>query len=185
MLDDTEPQGLADTARSRARLVRGSVWFLEHAQDLVSILVGTVLIVLAAAELISGIVTFATDVHKTGFDAAGINLLDRVLLVLILIEIVHTVVLSLREHHLVAQPFIIVGLVAVIRKVLVVLSGTGTVPTAQLALLIAMIGVFVAALLAVHRFGTDRETIETAETLKNRSPRNQSAPHAVLIGKST
>ena len=74
------------------------------------------------------------------------------LLVLILVEIVHTVVLSLRAHHLVAQPFIIVGLVAVIRRVLVVLSGTGTVPSPQLALLIAMIFVFVAALLAVTWF---------------------------------
>ena len=53
---------------------------------------------------------------------------------------------------LVAQPFIIVGLVAVIRRILVVLSGTGAVPTPQLALLIAMIVVFVTALLAVTWF---------------------------------
>jgi uncharacterized membrane protein (DUF373 family) len=139
--------------RSRARIVSGSVWVLEHAQDLVSSVVGGVLIILAAAELVSGIIDFAMDVRKTSFDTAGINLLYRVLLVLILVEIVHTVVLSLRAHHLVARPFIIVGLVAVIRKVLVVLSGTGTVPDTQLALLIAMIAVFVTALLAVSRFG--------------------------------
>jgi hypothetical protein len=41
---------------------------------------------------------------------------DRVLLVLILAEIVYTVVLSLRAHQLVAQPFFVVGLIAVIRK---------------------------------------------------------------------
>jgi uncharacterized membrane protein (DUF373 family) len=58
----------------------------------------------------------------------------------------------LRAHHLVAQPFIIVGLVAVIRRILVVLSGTGTVPTPQLALLVAMIFVFVTSLLAVTWF---------------------------------
>jgi uncharacterized membrane protein (DUF373 family) len=133
----------------RARGVARSVSLLEHAQDLVSVVVGVVLIVLAAAELVSGIVDFFTDVRKAGIDTAGINLLYRVLLVLILVEIVHTVVLSLRAHHLVAQPFIIVGLVAVVRKVLVVLSGEGTIPTAQLALLIAMIFVFVAALIAV------------------------------------
>src|ERR1035438_3724249 len=104
-----------------------------RAQDFVSVIVGMVLIVLAGAELISGIIDFFADVKKTSLEPAGINLLDRVLLVLILVEIVHTVVLSLRAHHLVAQPFIIVGLVAVIRKVLVVLSGTGTVPTPQLA----------------------------------------------------
>jgi len=145
------PEGNED---GRARAVAASVWLLEHAQDLVSVVVGIVLIVLAGAELVSGVIDFFTDVNvkKTSIDTAGINLLDRVLLVLILVEIVHTVVLSLRAHHLVAQPFIIVGLVAVIRRILVVLSGTGTVPTPQLALLIAMIFVFVAALLAVTWF---------------------------------
>jgi len=142
------PEGNED---GRARAVDASAWLLEHAQDLVSVVVGMVLIVLAGAELVSGIIDFFSEVKKTSFDLAGINLLDRVLLVLILVEIVHTVVLSLRAHHLVAQPFIIVGLVAVIRRVLVVLS-TGTVPTTQLALLIAMIFVFVAALLAVTWF---------------------------------
>ena len=136
----------------RPRGVAASVWLLEHAQDLVSLVVGGVLIVLAGTELVSGIADFISGVRKLGFDQAGINLLDRVLLVLILVEIVHTVVLSLRAHHLVAQPFIVVGLVAVIRRILVVLSGTGTVPTAQLALLIAMIFVFVAALIAVTWF---------------------------------
>jgi uncharacterized membrane protein (DUF373 family) len=137
---------------SRPRGVASSVWLLEHAQDLVSVLVGGVLIVLGGAELVSGIVGFVASVQKLGFDQAGINLLDRVLLVLILVEIVHTVVLSLRAHHLVAQPFIVVGLVAVIRRILVVLSGTGTIATAELALLIAMIFVFVAALIAVTWF---------------------------------
>jgi uncharacterized membrane protein (DUF373 family) len=137
---------------SRPHGMAASVWLLEHAQDLVSVIVGGVLIILAGAELVSGIVNFVTSVRKLGFEPAGINLLDRVLLVLILVEIVHTVVLSLRAHHLVARPFIVVGLVAVIRRVLVVLSGTGTVPTAELALLIAMIFVFVAALIAVTWF---------------------------------
>lgn len=123
-----------------------------------SIVVGVVLIVLAGAELISGIVTFCDDVGKKSFDLAGLNLLDQVLLVFILIEIVHTVVLSLRAHHLVPQPFIVVGLVAVIRKVLVVLSGTQAEPASELALLIAMIGVFVAALIVVDRFGGDQDS---------------------------
>ena len=143
------PEGNED---GRARAVDASAWLLEHAQDLVSVVVGMVLIVLACAEPASGIIDFFSDVKKTSFDTAGINLLDRILLVLILVEIVHTVVLSLQAHHLVAQPFIIVGLVAVIRRILVVLSGTGTVPTPELALLIAMIFVFVAALLAVNWF---------------------------------
>lgn len=76
------------------------------------------------------------------------------LLVLILVEIVHTVVLSLRAHRLVAQPFIVVGLIAVIRRILLVLTpGSGpSLSTSELALLIAMVAVFVAGLIVVSRF---------------------------------
>src|SRR6202049_1199964 len=138
--------------RVRRRGVTGSIWALEHAQDFLTIAVGVVLIVLAATLIIAGVISFTGDAVHQSVSFAAINLLDRVLLVLILVEIVHTVVLSLQAHRLVAQPFIIVGLVAVIRRILVVLSGTGTVPTPQLALLIAMIVVFVPALLAVTWF---------------------------------
>ena len=71
---------------------------------------------------------------------------------LILVEIVHTVVLSLRAHRLAAQPFIIVGLVAVIRRILFVLSSQVRVNTTELALLIAMLVAFVASFIAVSWF---------------------------------
>jgi uncharacterized membrane protein (DUF373 family) len=132
--------------------------WLEHAQDVITVVVGIVLIVLAAILLVSGIADFVHSLSETGVLSVGsvinaaTNLLDEVLLVLILIEIVHTVVLSLRSHRLVAQPFIIVGLVAVIRKILFVLSGQKLVSTSVLALLIAMVAVFVLSLVLVNRF---------------------------------
>jgi uncharacterized membrane protein (DUF373 family) len=57
----------------------------------------------------------------------------------------------LRAHRLVAQPFIVVGLIAVIRRILVVLTPGShtTIGTSELALLIAMVAVFVAGLIAV------------------------------------
>ena len=74
------------------------------------------------------------------------------LLGLILVEIMHTVVLSLRAHHLVTQPLLAVGLVAVIRKILCILSSEQAASTAEFALLIATIAVFVAALILVSRY---------------------------------
>ena len=114
--------------------------------------VGVVLIVLAATLAVSGVAGFVEDVQKHTMTTAAINLLDRVLLVLILVEIVHTVVLSLRAHRLAAQPFIVVGLVAVIRRILFLLSNENSIPTAELALLIGMVVAFVAAYLAVGYF---------------------------------
>ncbi|MGP8001512.1 MAG: phosphate-starvation-inducible PsiE family protein [Streptosporangiaceae bacterium] len=133
-------------------VVAGSIWVLEHAQDIVTVTIGVVLIVLAATLAVSGVVDFINQVRTQPIAAPAINLLDRVLLVLILVEIVHTVVLSLRAHRLAAQPFIVVGLVAVIRRILFLLSNEHTIPTTELALLLAMVVAFVAAYLAVSYF---------------------------------
>lgn len=129
------------------------IWVLEHAQDVVTVTVGIVLIVLAAVLLVSGIVDFV-DGSSGPISSAAPILLDRVLLVLILVEIVYTVVLSLQAHRLVAQPFIVVGLVAVIRRILFVLTPGNEVKvtTSELALLIAMVAVFIAGLIAVSHF---------------------------------
>lgn len=145
----------AGPARGPARWhgVSGYIWVLEHVQDVVSAAVGIVLIVLAGVLLIAGIVDFLDGSWGT-ISAAAPNLLDHLLLVLILVEIVYTVVLSLRQHRLVAQPFIVVGLIAVIRRILFVLTPGSRIPsTSELALLIAMVAVFVAGLIAVSRFG--------------------------------
>jgi hypothetical protein len=53
--------------------VAASVWLLEHAQDLVSVVVGMVLIVLAGAELVSGVVSFFADMKKISIEPAGIG----------------------------------------------------------------------------------------------------------------
>lgn len=152
MSESSEPE--AEPARPAPRpAVAASIWALEHAQDFVTVAVGVVLIVLAGTLAVSGVVGFIGDVQRRHTIAtAAINLLDRVLLVLILVEIVHTVVLSLRAHRLAAQPFIVVGLVAVIRRILFLLSNENHIPTTELALLIGMVVAFVAAYLAVSYF---------------------------------
>ena len=141
--------------KEHPRGVAGTIWVLEHTQDFVSVIVGVLLALLAGVVLVLGVVDFFRDVTSGPVETAVVNLLYRVLLVLILVEIMHTVVLSLRAHHLVTQPLLAVGLVAVIRKILFVLSSEETVSTSELALLIAMIGVFVAALILVSRYERD------------------------------
>ena len=138
--------------RQGAPAATRSIWVLEHVQDWVTVAVGVVLIALAVVLLIAGIVDFL-DGSSGPISAGAPILLDRVLLVLILVEIVYTVVLSLRAHRLVAQPFIVVGLIAVVRRILFVLTpGSTAVSTSELALLIAMVAVFIAGLVVVSRF---------------------------------
>jgi hypothetical protein len=55
--------------------------------------------------------------------AAGTAFLDVMLLVLMMVELAYTVTVSLRGTVLAAEPFLIVGLIAVIRRMLVITIG--------------------------------------------------------------
>jgi len=52
--------------------------------------------------------------------AQTLRVLNQLLIVLMLVEILHTVRISIRSHVLVTEPFLIVGLIASIRRVLVI-----------------------------------------------------------------
>jgi uncharacterized membrane protein (DUF373 family) len=56
--------------------------------------------------------------HLVAFQTLGV--LDELLLVLMMVEILHTVRISIRSHLLVTEPFLVVGLIASIRQILVV-----------------------------------------------------------------
>lgn len=151
----TAPADAAPAVGARPRRLRGvagSIWALEHAQDLLAVVVGVLLVLLAGTLMISSVAEFVHTAETQSVARAEPGLLDRILLVLILVEIVHTVVLSLRAHRLAAQPFIVVGLVAVIRRILFLLSNEVQVNTTELALLIAMLVAFIAGLIAVRYF---------------------------------
>jgi uncharacterized membrane protein (DUF373 family) len=49
-----------------------------------------------------------------------LRIIDRLLTVLMLVEILHTVRISIRSHVLVTEPFLVVGLIATIRRILVI-----------------------------------------------------------------
>lgn len=49
-----------------------------------------------------------------------LGVLDQLLVVLMLVEILHTVRISIRSHILVTEPFLIVGIIATIRRILVI-----------------------------------------------------------------
>jgi len=50
----------------------------------------------------------------------ALQVLDQLLLVLVLVEILHTVRMSIRSREIVIEPFLIVGLIASVRRVLVI-----------------------------------------------------------------
>ncbi|MDA8298320.1 MAG: phosphate-starvation-inducible PsiE family protein [Actinomycetota bacterium] len=130
-----------------------AIGFLEHIQDIVTMFVGGALLALSLVLLVGAVVDAFRSHGPLATRATGF--LDEVLLVLILVEVVHTVVLSLRSHTLQPEPFIIIGLIAAIRKLLFVLANQQHLSTAEFALFIATAVVFIGALIGVRRFAPD------------------------------
>jgi uncharacterized membrane protein (DUF373 family) len=73
----------------------------------------------AVALLSSTALGFSHDLVQGALPSATISVLDRLLLVLMNVELLYTVQVSFRERALVPQPFLVVGLVAATRRVLV------------------------------------------------------------------
>ena len=95
---------------------RGVLHGLEITLDIALAGVLVVAIALIGADTV-GLV--AEGVRAGGIDAA-LLILDRVLLVFIIAELLYTLRLSLARTQLILEPFLIIGLVAVVRRVLVV-----------------------------------------------------------------
>lgn len=49
-----------------------------------------------------------------------VDLLDQILLILMVLEILYTVQVSFREHVLSPEPFLVVGLIAAMRRILII-----------------------------------------------------------------
>jgi hypothetical protein len=89
-------------------------------EDVVYVALGVLLAGSAIALVSHAGVTFGRAVLAG--DVAGhlVAILDQLLLVLMIVEILYTVQVSFREHALMPEPFLVVGLIAAIRRVLVI-----------------------------------------------------------------
>jgi uncharacterized membrane protein (DUF373 family) len=98
-----------------------------------------------------------------------LRVIDRLLVVLMLVEILHTVRISIRSHVLVTEPFLIVGLIATIRRILVI-----TLETANLTRPAVWSkggeGIFRASIIELGLLGLLVLVLVTAIYLLRRSP---------------
>lgn len=100
----------------RARVAQ----YLSRAESVVLVLIAIVLIALAVILLSSSVVTLVSAVVHGTIQNLSIEILDSVLLVMMTMEIVYTVTVSLEGHTLAAEPFLIIGAIAAIRRMLVI-----------------------------------------------------------------
>ena len=130
-----------------------------YVEDVLYVALGVLLAAGAFVLLADATLTFVTNLAGGTLPARIIGVLDRVLLVLMFAEIMYTVQVSFREHVLVPEPFLVVGLIAAIRRVLVITAEFANVKDGalintmmlELGLLTALSLVLVVSLVLLRR----------------------------------
>src|SRR5215468_9041425 len=104
---------------------------LSLVEDIVYVGLGILLAIAAFTLLGTALKNVAVAVWTHSFAGQLVTLLDQILLVLLIIELLYTVQVSFREHGLLAEPFLVVALIAVIRRILVVTAEIPQLPQAR------------------------------------------------------
>ena len=94
--------------------------YTRKAEVGVYVILAILLTITAAAALAEGAVLLWTGIRTWTIASQTLEVLDHLLIVLMLVEILHTVSISIRSHILVTEPFLVVGLIASIRRILVI-----------------------------------------------------------------
>ncbi len=117
--------------RQRPGLLSGLVGFEV-------LLYAAVALLLAAAAVLVLVGTVHELAHgiSSGRSAVGlaVTVLDRILLTLIIAELVYTLRFVLRTHQIAVEPFLFIGLIAVVRRILIVTAQFERPPLAGRAL---------------------------------------------------
>lgn len=144
---------------------------LTRVEDLIYAGVAVVLVVLAAVVLGSSSFDFFDATVEGRLRDGALELLDSVLLVLMIVELLHTVGISIRKNVLAPEPFLVVGLIAAVRRVLILTAEQGS-PTGdeaaafrlammELGLLTLLIVGLVAGIIALSRWRRRGEPLES------------------------
>ena len=80
----------------------------------------------------------------------SLTVLDRVLLIFIFVELLNTIGMVVREREIVAEPFLLIGLIAVVRRILLVTAeAEQTIGTEKFLNLVLELGVLTALVIAL------------------------------------
>jgi len=117
---DQEVSGVAEPEMAEARLARLVTPVFKVIELLAYVALGVMLSAAAALALGGAALVLWQGIGEgTGTDAI-FSIIDRLLFVLLLVEILHTITASIKTGGLTSEPFLVVGLIASIRRVLVI-----------------------------------------------------------------
>lgn len=99
---------------------------IEHG---ISVVIGAILIFATLLVLSSAFAQIWSAIKEWPESNRVFEMVDKLLFVLMLVEILHTVRASITSMHLAVEPFLIVGLIATVRRILVVTLQTSGMAT--------------------------------------------------------
>ncbi len=106
---------------------RQSARLIHKVEQIVYIAVAVLLVLALALALLGAAALLVSGVSEFAATEPVYRIIDRLLFVLMLVEILHTVHASIRTGTLLCEPFLIVGLIACIRRVLVITLETSQI----------------------------------------------------------
>ena len=111
---------MAETSAREHRMREGTQKFFGFVEDILYVLVATALALVGLALFAYVIYDFIERLDQVTLTTLILELLDGLLLVFIITELIHTVRAIIDEKVLVSEPFLVVGVVALIRRLVIV-----------------------------------------------------------------
>lgn len=132
---------------------------LELIEDVIYAAIALFLVGGAILLLLGAVIDIAKNFDINNIRPLVVRVLDETLLVFVVVELLHTVRITLRDHALAAEPFLIVGLIAGVRRILILTASSDSLHSGpdffvywvQLLLLIGLVVAMVVALFIWRR----------------------------------
>jgi uncharacterized membrane protein (DUF373 family) len=160
---------MSDIKRTLSGILRGSERMLYY-------IAAVALIATVGFLCVSTAIDIPNLLHEDGAFHTSITVLDRVLLIFIFAELLHSIRVILEEDRILVEPFLLIGIIAVIRRILLASAETtlsGSVEDFQrlileLAVLSALVIALGVSFYLVRRVG--RQELLDKERLEKKEP---------------
>ena len=142
--------------------------FFEISEFIIYLFVGLSLLIVSGFLAVYLVNLFINFPHAEDFTRWVVEIVDRLLLMLMIIEILYTVRMSLIEHQLCSDPFFIVALIAAIRRFLIISVESAYMPEKfnhhmiEMGILGGLILIFVVSLILL-RWQKERHHINNSK----------------------
>lgn len=131
--------------------------FFIWAENSIYVVIGLILIISVLFLVFDVIKSFIHLFQSEYLVRQVVEVIDTTLLILMVVEILYTIRVSFKEHTLCSEPFIIVALIAAIRRILVISVETAYIPEKfephmiEISILGILIFIFVGSIVLIRR----------------------------------